>query len=273
MEGVDYETALAAGDVPARGEVWLVGAGPGDPDLLTLRAASALRRADLILHDTQPARMARSLARPGATVVDVGKRKGAAPTPQAKINARLVAGARAGLRVVRLKAGDPFLFARGGEEAAALNAAGIPWRVVPGVSAGLAAPAAAGIALTQRGQASAVTFLTAHDEAGGLPASLDFAALARSGSTLVAFMALSRLDELVVALLAAGMAAATPAALVSRASLPDQARLTTTLGRLTLAAQRAGLPGPALVVVGAPAAGLLALAEATTARPPQVAAG
>ncbi|MHB0732146.1 uroporphyrinogen-III C-methyltransferase, partial [Roseomonas mucosa] len=134
MTELDRGSALAAGDAPRPGEVWLVGAGPGDPSLLTLRAAEALRRADLVLYDALPGRGVLRLANPRATLVPVGKRKGAAPLSQAKINARLVAGARAGQRVVRLKGGDPFLFARGGEEAAALTAAGIPWRVVPGVS-------------------------------------------------------------------------------------------------------------------------------------------
>ena len=250
MTELDRGSALATGDAPRPGEVWLVGAGPGDPSLLTLRAAEALRRADLVLHDALPGRGVLRLANPLATLVPVGKRKGAAPLSQAKINARLVAGARAGQRVVRLKGGDPFLFARGGEEAAALTAAGIPWRVVPGVSAGLAAPAAAGIPLTQRGIASAVTFVTGHDEAGNLPDSVDWAALGRGGGTVVAFMALSRLDEIALRLLAAGRAPETPVAIVAQASLPGQCTLRTTLGRCSLAARAAGLPTPALVVVG-----------------------
>lgn len=264
MHRVDYGSALAAGEAPAPGEVWLVGAGPGEADLLTLRAAKAIRRAELILHDAQPARLARSLANPRATLVNVGKRKGAAPVPQAKITARLIEGARAGQRVLRLKAGDPFMFGRGGEEVAALEAAGIAWRVVPGVSAGLAAPAAAGIAVTQRGLASAVTFLTAHDETGALPAALDWAALARTGGTLVVFMALSRLDEVALRLLGAGMAPSTPVALISQASQANQAVLRADLGGLTLAARRENLPGPALLVIGAVAglAGVLPAREA-----------
>src|SRR5919107_4162411 len=135
MSGVvEHGSALASGDAPRPGEVWLVGAGPGDPGLLTVRAAEALRRADLVLHDALPGRAVLRLVRPGATMVPVGKRKGAAPLSQVAINARLVAGARAGLRVVRLKGGDPFVFGRGGEEAAALAAAGVPWRVGAGPS-------------------------------------------------------------------------------------------------------------------------------------------
>jgi uroporphyrin-III C-methyltransferase len=250
MADVDYASALATGDAPAPGEVWLVGAGPGDPGLLTQRAASALARADLVLHDALPGRAMLRLVRAGATVLAVGKRKGHAPLSQAKINARLIAGARAGHRVVRLKGGDPFLFGRGGEEAVALTAAGIPWRVVPGVTAGTAAPAAAGIPLTHRGTASAVTFVTGHDEAGELPGSVDWAALGRAGGTIAAFMALSRLDEIALRLLAAGRAPETPVAVVAQASLPGQAVLRTTLGTCTLEARRAALPTPALVVIG-----------------------
>ncbi|MDN3567255.1 uroporphyrinogen-III C-methyltransferase [Paeniroseomonas aquatica] len=247
---VDYASALATADAPAPGEVWLVGAGPGDPGLLTRRAASALARADLVLHDALPGRAMLRLVGPGATIVPVGKRKGLAPLPQPKINARLIAGARAGLRVVRLKGGDPFLFGRGGEEAQALAAAGIPWRVVPGVSAGTAAPAAAGIPLTHRGLASTVTFVTGHDETGSLPESIDWQALGRGGGTIAAFMAASKLDEIALRLLAAGRSPATPVAVVAQASLPGQAVLRTTLGQCTLEARRAGLPTPALVVIG-----------------------
>jgi uroporphyrin-III C-methyltransferase len=263
---VDHGSALATGDAPWPGEVWLVGAGPGDPGLLTARAESALRGADLVLHDALPGRGVLRLIRPGAEVVNVGKRKGAAPVPQPRINARLVAGARAGLRVVRLKGGDPFLFGRGGEEARALAEAGIPWRVVPGVTAGTAAPAAAGIPLTQRGVASAVTFVTGHDEAGGLPGAVDWEALARIGGTIAAFMALSRLDEIALRLLAAGRPAATPVAVVAQASMPGQVVLRSTLGACTLAVRRAALPMPALVVIGdVAAAGLLGALPAAAA--------
>ena len=265
---VNYASALAAGDAPAPGEVWLVGAGPGDPGLLTQRAASALARADLVLHDALPGRAMLRLVRAGATILPVGKRKGLAPLPQAKINARLIAGARAGLRVVRLKGGDPFLFGRGGEEAAALAAAGIPWRVVPGVTAGTAAPAAAGIPLTHRGVASAVTFVTGHDEAGKLPETVDWDALARAGGTIAAFMAASKLDEIALRLLAAGRPPSTPVAIVAQASLPGQSVLRTSLGQCTLEARRAGLPTPALVVIGEVVglAATLLPAEAATTR-------
>ncbi len=248
------------------GEVWLVGAGPGDPGLLTLRALEAIRAADIIIHDALPGRAVLRHARATAELVPVGKRKGAAPVPQARINQRLVEAARAGRRVVRLKGGDPFLFGRGGEEAIACRDAGIPCHIVPGVSAGHAAPAAAGIPLTHRGLASAVTFLTAHDETGALPPH-DWEALARSGATLVAFMALSRLDEICVRLLAAGRGAATPLVVIAQATQPGEAVLRTTLGAATLAARRAPLPTPALVVIGAVAGlSLAGLAEAAPRR-------
>ena len=142
---------LAATDAPRPGEVWLVGAGPGDPDLLTLRAASALRHADLVLHDALPGRGVLRLVRRGATIVAVGKRKAVQATPQATIIARMIAGARAGQRVVRLKGGDPFLFGRGGEEAIECALAGVPVQVIPGVSSAIAAPALTGIPVTHRG--------------------------------------------------------------------------------------------------------------------------
>ena len=251
---VNHSSALAAGPGPRPGEVWLVGAGPGDPGLLTVRATEALRQADLVLHDALPGRAVLRLIRPGAEVVNVGKRKGSAPVSQARINARLVAGALAGLRVVRLKGGDPFIFGRGGEETAALDAAGVPWRIVPGVTSGTAAPAAAGIPLTHRGVASAVTFVTGHDEAGGLPGSLDWMALAQAGGTIAAFMAVSRLGDIALRLLAAGRPASTPVAVISQASVEGESVLRTTLGTCTLDIRRANPPTPAMVVIGEVAA-------------------
>ena len=249
---VQSDSALA-GSLFCKGEVWLCGAGPGDPELLTLRAVQALGQADLILHDALPGRGALRHARRGAEILAVGKRKGATPVSQARINARLVAGARAGLRVLRLKGGDPFTFGRGGEEAEACDVAGITWRIIPGISAGMAAPAAAGIPITHRGMASAVIFVTAHDETGALP-DLNWDALARSGGTIAAFMALSRLDELALRLLAGGLPATTPVALISQASLPCQVTLRSTLGLCTLDARRAVLATPCMIIIGAVAA-------------------
>ncbi len=252
------------------GSVWLVGAGPGDPELLTVRAARALGEADVVLHDALPGPDVLRLARRGAVLVDVGKRKGQRSWLQEAINARLVAEARAGRRVVRLKGGDPFVFGRGGEEALALAAAGVPFRVVPGVTAGTAAPAAAGIPVTHRGLASSVTFVTGHAETGELPQAVDWEAMIHLGGTIVAFMALSRLDEIAVRVLAAGADPAIPVAIISRATLPGQLVLRSTLGTCTLDARRAAMPTPAVVVIGA-VAGLPDLAAAGLA--PLAAAG
>lgn len=239
------------------GMVALVGAGPGDPELLTLAAARAISEADVVLHDTLAGRAAIAHMRRGAEAIAVGKRKAAAPMPQARITALLIDKARAGKRVVRLKGGDPFVFGRGGEEFLALNAAGIPVKIIPGVSAGLAAPAAAGIPVTHRGLAGAVAFVTGHDETGTLPDALDWAALAKGAPTIVAFMALSNLDALAVRLLQAGRPASEPVAVIARATLPDEQVITGTLGGITLAVRRAALPSPATIVIG-PVVGLAA---------------
>ncbi len=229
---------------PAPGEVWLVGAGPGDPRQLTLAAVDAIRTADVLLHDALPGPAVLQFARPDAVRVDVGKRKGNAAWRQADICAALVAYARAGLRVVRLKGGDPAIFGRAAEELTALAEAGIPWRILPGITAAAASAAAAGIPLTLRRSARSVTFVTGHDETAALP---DWA---QPAGTLVAYMALTRLDEIVVRLLAAGRDPATPVAIVARASLPGERVLRSELGRCTLDARRARLPSPALVIIG-----------------------
>jgi uroporphyrin-III C-methyltransferase len=235
---------------PEPGEVWMVGAGPGDPGLITRQGALALRCADLILHDAllDPAGF-RRLFRRGAVVVDVGKRKGLAPVPQAEICARLVAAALAGLRVVRLKAGDPLLFARGGEELDALADAGVPVRIVPGVSAALAAPAAARIAVSRRGIASAVTVLTGHDETGAT-ARHDWAALRRTGATLVLLMGVTELPRLAQEMLRGGFAPDTPVAIVGRASVQGERSARLTLRACADAGVPADMPRPATIVIG-----------------------
>ncbi len=237
-------------DGPAPGTVWLVGAGPGDPGLLTLRAASALREADVVFHDALPGPAVLRHARPDARLVDVGKRKGHVAMAQPAIGAALIEAARAGLRVVRLKGGDPSLFGRSGEELAALTEAGIPWDIVPGVTAASAASAVAGVSLTLRGSASSATFVTGHGADGGLPHDTDWDAAGRTGGTIVAYMALSRIDQVAVKLLAAGRGADTPVVVVSKATLPGERVLRTTLGRCTLDILRARMPAPALVLIG-----------------------
>lgn len=240
----------------ARGLVSLVGAGPGDPDLLTRAAARRLRRAEVVYYDALiPAGVLR-LCRKSARLVPVGKRRGYATLRQEAIEARLVRDARAGLRVVRLKGGDPFVFGRGGEEALTLRRAGIAVEVIPGVSSGIAAPARAGIPITHRGLSSSAAFVTAHDLLDGTDGDAVAARLghlARGADTLVIFMGGAHLARLSAVLLAAGLDRSTPAATIENGTLPS-ARVRH--GRLeeleTLGAGRG--TGPLLVVVGRTAA-------------------
>lgn len=232
-----------SGEGPEPGTVWLVGAGPGDPDLLTLRAVSALRAADVVFHDALPGPAVLRYARSGARLVDVGKRKGSAAMKQPEICAALVESAQAGNRVVRLKGGDPGLFGRTAEELAALDQAGIPWEIVPGVTAASAAASVAGIPLTLRNVATSASFVTGHGADGEVP-EWDQA------GTVVAYMALTKLDKLALRLLAAGRNAETPVAVISRATLPGQRVLRSTLGTCTLDVRRAAMPAPALIIIG-----------------------
>lgn len=239
------------GQTGRAGVVWLVGAGPGDPELLTLKALRLLQGADVVLHDRLTPQPILDLARAGARLIDVGKRKSRHTLPQEGINQLLVGLAREGLTVVRLKGGDPFMFGRGGEELLALRAAGIEAYVVPGVTAALAAAADAGAPLTHRGLAQAVTFVTGHAATGAEP-ELDWAALAKTNHTVAIYMGLSTAGLIAAQLIAAGRAASTPVAVVESASLPNERRLVTTLAGLAGAV--AALDGPALMIVGEVAA-------------------
>lgn len=230
------------------GTVWLVGAGPGDPGLLTLLAARALEMADVVVHDALVSPEILSMT--AARRIDVGKRGGRPSPRQDEINAELVALARQGLRVVRLKGGDPFVFGRGGEECLALAEAGIRFRVVPGVTAGIGGLAYAGIPLTHRGLATMATLITGHDKGGKLPEALDWDALARLPGVLVFYMALATLDELTTRLLAAGKPPMTPVAIVSSATTGAQDVIETSLARCSRDAVRCGAKRPAIVVVG-----------------------
>jgi uroporphyrin-III C-methyltransferase len=229
------------------GAVWLVGAGPGDPELLTIKALNLLKRADVVVHDRLTPTPILDLAGPAARLIDVGKRKSHHTLPQEDINKLLIALAREGLTVVRLKGGDPFLFGRGGEELQELKAAGVDAHVVPGVTAALAAAAGAGAALTHRGYAQAVTFVTGHAAKGGEP-ELDWASLANANQTVVVYMGLSTAPRIAAQLIGAGRAASTPAMIVENASLPHERRSLTTLAGLGEAAE--GLDGPALLIIG-----------------------
>ena len=239
---------VLGGRPPARaGVVWLVGAGPGDPELLTLKALKALQSADVVVHDGLVTAAILDLAPPAARRISVAKRKSRHSYSQDEINRMLTAFAREGLTVVRLKGGDPFIFGRGGEELEACRAAGVECRVIPGVTAALAAGAGAGAPLTHRGSAQAVTFVTGHAAKGGEP-DLDWAALARPNQTVVIYMGLSMAAPIAARLMAAGGASSTPALIVENASRADERRVVTTLAGLAEAA--AALSGPALLIVG-----------------------
>ena len=230
----------------APGVVHLVGAGPGDPDLLTIRAFNAIRAADVIVHDGLVSDEILDLALTKTRRINVAKRKSRHTLPQDDINQLLVALALEGLTVVRLKGGDPFLFGRGGEELAACREAGVVCHGVPGITAALAASAGAGAPRTHRGSAQAVTFVTGH-AAHGDP-DLDWASLARPNQTVVVYMGVSTAGLIAERLTAAGRAPSTPALIVENASRVDERRIPTTLAGLAIAAE--GLKGPALLMVG-----------------------
>ncbi|KPF50693.1 uroporphyrin-III methyltransferase [beta proteobacterium AAP121] len=229
--------------------VHLVGAGPGDPELLTLKAIKALRQATVALVDDLVHPGVLKYLRRSARVVHVGKRGGCASTPQAFIERLMVAEAQRGERVVRVKGGDPFVFGRGGEEADALRAAGVPVVVVSGLTAGLAGPAALGLPVTDRRHTRGVVLVTGHTGEGG-DAEPDWPALARCGLTLVVYMGVARLGRIVQGLQAGGLPAHTPAAVVCSAHTPRQQQALCTLGELVATVQREGLASPAIVVVG-----------------------
>ncbi len=251
------------------GEAWLVGAGPGDPALLTLRAVELLQRADAVLHDALVPQAILDLARRDAELVCVGKRGGRPSTAQDVIISELIRRVRAGQRVCRLKGGDPLVFARGGEELQALAAAGLPVQVVPGITAASAAAAAAGIPLTHRRLAGGVSFVAGY--CAGDREIADWTALARSGHTLAIYMGTGQLAEICQALRAAGLPRATPAALIARATLPEQRIYLGDLGRLP--DQAADAARPALLVIGETAALAEALAGGGPVADRQAAAG
>jgi uroporphyrin-III C-methyltransferase len=231
---------------PSAGVVWLVGAGPGDPELLTLKAARVIAAADVIVHDGLVSGEILDLAPARARLINVAKRKSRHTLPQDDINHLIVSLALQGLTVVRLKGGDPFIFGRGGEELSACREAGVDCQVVPGVTAALAAGAGAGAPLTHRSMAQSVTFVTGH-AAHGEP-DLDWPALARGNQTVVIYMGLSTAGVIAERLLNAGRDAATPVLVVINASRPDEQRLATTLSGLARAVE--GLVGPALLMIG-----------------------
>ena len=265
-------TAIDLGTLPTRparaakrGHVALVGGGPGDPELITVRGRRLLAEADVVVTDRlAPTPLLDGLP-DGVEIVDAGKSAHRHNLTQAEINALLVERANAGLRVVRLKGGDPFLFGRGGEELIACTAAGVDVTVVPGVSSAFAAPAAAGIPVTHRGVATDVTIVSAHLDPGRpADAGLDWPALGTSGSTLVVLMGMDRLDLIAKELIKHGRSPSTPAAVVHRATMPGERVVRATLVDLPAAVAAAGIGAPAIVVVG-PVVDVVAEAAAGTA--------
>ena len=237
-------------DSRGTGRVFLVGAGPGDPGLLTLRAAELLERADVLLYDALASDAIVALARASCERIFVGKRAGAHAMPQAEIERLAIQRARAGARVVRLKGGDPFVFGRGGEEAQALRAAGIPFEIVPGVSSAYAVPAYAGIPVTHRAHAAAFTVATGHEDPAKAASSLDYSKLADPGRTLVLLMATANLSEITGELVANGLAPQTPVAVVQDGTRPSQRTVSGTLATICDEVARAQIGAPAVVVVG-----------------------
>jgi uroporphyrin-III C-methyltransferase len=230
------------------GHVWLVGAGPGDPGLLSVLALHGLEHADIVVHDALVDPRILRLARPGAVLDHAGKRGGRPSPSQPDISARLIRLAGQGGRVLRLKGGDPCVFGRGGEEALALAAAGIPFRIVPGITAGIGGLAYAGIPVTHRDTNSAVTFLTGHNSDGLVPGGLDWGAIARGAPVLVLYMASRHLPSIAERLMSGGRRSDEPVAVISKATTPAQRVLVSTLGEV--ASALAEIAAPAIVVVG-----------------------
>jgi uroporphyrin-III C-methyltransferase len=243
-------TLAASGALPTftPGTVWLCGAGPGDPGLLTLHALHALRSADVIVYDALVSDGIMGFAGPEAAREFAGKRGGKLSPKQGDITERLIELAREGKRVLRLKGGDPFVFGRGGEEALDLTRAGVPFRIIPGVTAGIGGLAAAGIPATTRDTNTGVILMTGHLAKADAPR--DWGAIARTGLPVILYMAMTHLAEIAAGLVAGGLAPDTPVAIVSDATTPRQRVLVTTLATARADADRDGFKSPAIVAVG-----------------------
>lgn len=232
------------------GWVWLCGAGPGDPGLVTLHALNGLKQADVIVHDALVNPKILAWANPKAELVHAGKRGGKPSPNQSDISIRLVELARSGLRVLRLKGGDPFVFGRGGEEAQSLVGNEIPVRIVPGISAGIGGLAYAGIPLTHRDVNQSVTFVTGHDQDGKAPQSLDWKAIADSSPVIVLYMAMRNMARIAKLLIDAGRDREEPVAVVTRATTPEQGVLESTLDDIAADIENASLEPPAIICIG-----------------------
>ena len=246
--------SFSANAFPSSGTVYLVGAGPGDPELLTVKARRLIGEADAIVHDYLVLPEILAFARADAERVFVGKKGGGFCCPQTEIETILLRLAREGKNVVRLKGGDPFIFGRGGEEAEALAAAGIPFEVVPGVTSALAAAAYAGIPLTHRAHSSAVVFLTGHEDPAKPDSAIRWEDYAKLGATLCVYMGMKNLETIARRLQAGGLAATTPVAVVQSATTGEHRQFLTTLGDVALQSEHAGFGAPAIVIIGEVAA-------------------
>ncbi len=233
-----------------KGKVYLVGAGPGDPELMTRKAERLLREADVILYDALVGEGIRELFPPGVKLIDVGKRADDHTYPQEEINEMLVGLASGYRRIVRLKGGDPYVFGRGGEEAEALVKAGVEVEVVPGITSAIAVPEYAGIPVTHRGYSSAVTIITGHEDPTKGESALNFQALAQMKGTIVILMGIKRLRENVDALLANGKPGETPVAIIERGTTGKERLTSGTLANIVAMAELRGVEAPAIVVVG-----------------------
>ncbi len=233
------------------GQVYLVGAGPGDPGLFTLRGKSLLECADVVIHDALVSAPILAMINPQAVVIDAGKRRGRHSLAQEEINQLIIDQAKDHAVVVRLKGGDPFVFGRGGEEMAALVAAGIAVEVVPGITAGVAVPAYAGIPITHRSQSSSVTFVTGHESAGKYRPKVNWRALAQGSETIVVYMGIHNLGPITAELLAADLSPSTPVALIRWGTYPQQETLIGTLETIVAQVAAAGFDAPAVAVIGA----------------------
>jgi len=248
---LSFPTRLAGHDWPELkpGWVWLCGAGPGDPGLLTLHALNALQQADVVIYDALVQLDILEWA-PQARHIYAGKRGGKPSAKQRDISLQLVDLARAGHRVLRLKGGDPFVFGRGGEEAQTLVQHGVLVRIIPGISAGIGGLAYAGIPVTHRDVNQAVTFVTGHDQSGAAPCSLDWASIAKGSQVLVIYMGMKHAAQIASSLLAAGRPMDEPCAVVSSATTPEQKVLETTLGQMATDIEVSGMQPPAILCIG-----------------------